>query len=784
MTIQNFPVDQIKEELLSSLDQFDWIVLKSSPGSGKTTRVPLFLNEKFQKKIYILEPRRLAAKLAANFVAKSIGSKISDLVGYIFRFENKTSNKTKLIFLTEGTFLKILKNNISLNDTDVVILDEFHERHLATDMALAFLIKIKSTNPSLKIVIMSATLDGEELERFLQSQVKTITVEQIRHPITIHHLENNTLVLKDSLEKKVLDKITLCMNQKGHILIFLPGMSEIRKVEEKIKVYYQMQPLILHGDLGMLDFDSIDFENLVDQKIILATNIAESSVTIPGVHFVIDSGLTKMATLHPITRMKEINLAKASQSSCIQRAYRSNRNNPGIVYRLYPELDFLQRPKFDTAEINRSDLSDLILASFELFGEHPEKLHFLEELNSKELKTATQLLSQNNIIKDNALTKTGLSISKLPFGSRLSAILFYAHLYHPHTANLVVDYIANWMEPRQKEQFKKQVQEHLSCDPNGPQGILEKIMLMGFTDQIGKIRAKDQLEIIHRDGHVYKIAKAIEAEVDPKHELWIILSINTRNEVDRMLPIEEEWLYDLPYFPLEEEESFFYHAEKSVLQIESITKIGSIILTKSKSTPQHLSVSAISFLAKLFKSELEKNFDTNEFKRLYFLESDKNKIEDFNFDNFLLQESKNFINGDQSFISRLFNDLILTLKNYLDPENIFDLEIDLPLEIKLTDKRKVKIQYDKTNGVWAESYIQDFYGLKNVPSILKGNEKLKLHLLGPHKRALQVTTDLSSFWNKTYKEMFAELKREYPRHYWPDRPENAKPILLLRQVTN
>ena len=784
MSTPNFPVDQIKDELLSSLDNYDWIVLKSSPGSGKTTRVPVFLTEKYQKKIYILEPRRLAAKLAANFVAKSLKSKISDLVGYIFRFENKTSDQTKLIFLTEGTFLKILKNNLSLNDTDVVILDEFHERHMATDMALSFLIRIKETNPALKIIIMSATLDGEELERFLNTQVKSISVEQKRFPITINHLENNTLILKDSLEKKVLDKLEICLNQKGHILIFLPGMSEIRRVEEKIKQNYQIDPLILHGDLGMLDFDTIDFDNIDDQKIILATNIAESSVTIPGVHFVIDSGLTKMATLHPITRMKEINLTKASQSSCIQRAYRSNRNNPGTVFRLYPELDFLQRAKFDTPEINRTDLSDLILASYELFNEHPDQLKFLETLNDKELKFATNLLIQNNIIENNSLTKVGTSISKLPFGSRLSTILFYAHLYNEQTAKEVVNFIANWLENRQADQFIRLVRDHLKADPNGSTAPLEKIMLMGFSDQIGKLRSKDFLEITHRDGHVYKIAKTIEAEIDRSHDLWIILSVNTRNEVDKMLPIEEDWLYDLPYFPIEEDEAFSFNTEKASLQIESITKIGSIILSRSKNTPQNLSESAITYLAKILITELNSKFNTDEFTRLHFLETTDLKIESINLEDFIINECKNFINGDTCFIDTVFHSLIQHLKNILDPNSIYDLETDLPLEIKLSDKRKVKIHYDITNGVWAESYIQDFYGLKTAPSILKGKEKLKLHLLGPHKRALQVTTDLSSFWTKTYKEMFAELKREYPRHYWPETPENAKPILLLRQVNN
>jgi ATP-dependent helicase HrpB len=297
-TPAHLPIDAIKDKILDSYKLFSNIILKASPGSGKTTRVPLYLLEQTTKKIYILEPRRLAAKLAAIQVARELGEVVGQRVGYVFRYEKAMSEKTRILFLTEGTFLKILSQNKKLDDVGLIILDEFHERHLSTDAALSFVTKLqKESRPDLKIMVMSATIETENLQSYLEQSSSTTTLDLVAHrfPLKINYLPNFTSVVQAPLQKKVYSSVVEIMESEelGDILIFLPGMKEIRDAQtilDNLCTHYETQCLILHGDL-----DSAEQEQVLKigahRKIILSTNIAESSVTIPGIRIVIEKVL-------------------------------------------------------------------------------------------------------------------------------------------------------------------------------------------------------------------------------------------------------------------------------------------------------------------------------------------------------------------------------------------------------------------------------------------------------------------------------------------------------------
>ena len=374
-----FPIDSLKNEILQSISCKDFLIIKSTPGSGKTTRVPLFLREIFKNKIYILEPRKLAAKLASQYVAKGLGELPGQTVGHIFKYENSTTTNTQIIFLTEGTFLRILANDPELSDCDVVILDEFHERHYYTDVALSFLLKVKEKNKKLKIIIMSATINLSELDVLLGDRANTIILNENKYDLKIEYLRNDTLILKEPMERKVFNALLLSEKTPGHVLIFLPGMFEIKKCEELISNNFKYEVVILHGEMGGVDI-SDEYYNLNNKKIILSTNIAESSVTIPGVRTVIDTGFHKISRLNPITRLPIVELKKISQSSAIQRANRSSREAEGKAYRLYSEFDYQSRAQFDTPEINRTDLSELILTAADIFNSKITDLTFLSPL--------------------------------------------------------------------------------------------------------------------------------------------------------------------------------------------------------------------------------------------------------------------------------------------------------------------------------------------------------------------------------------------------------------------
>lgn len=775
-----FPIDSLKDEILTSLDQVDFLIIKSTPGSGKTTRVPLFLSEKYQKKIYILEPRKLAAKLASQFVAKNKGEAPGQSVGHIFKYEKMASEATQTIFLTEGTFLRILASDPELKDCDVVILDEFHERHYYTDIAFSFLHKIKEHNKNLKVIIMSATINLTELDATLSGRVKTIELNETRHQLQIEHLPNNTLVLKEPLERKVFNALSEIIKRPGHVLIFLPGMAEIRKCEEIISQRFDCEIVILHGELSGINIDD-SFYDLDKKRVILSTNIAESSVTIPGVRSVIDSGLHKISRINPITRLPMLELRKISQSSAIQRANRAGREADGYALRLYAELDFQSRDLFDVPEINRSDLSELIITSADLFKTPLESFTFVAPLKESEIKKSRDYLTQIGFLENGLPSDLAHKLSRLPFHPRISKILHEASKANNETFNGVLHFLAEFLEPKNPARFKSLAKTFFKANDKGEAVDLEKILLFGYVDQISKLQGSQKL--IHSSGEVYQLSPLVTRDVDPSHDLWIILDLDNRNEVTKLLAIEEEWLYDLPVFPIEESEKIDFNPENLKLSIERVAHIGAIVVSKEKVANSELSNSTLDFvgrkLAPLFKEKLNEE----SFKRLEILEKyTANKIAQFDFHSWFKNQIPYVLSDSSYTLDKVLEFYVADVFTFLNSEMEFDLEEDLPLFLKLHDKRKVPIHYDASNGIHCESYIQDFYGLKNAPSILKGKEKIKIHLLGPHKRALQVTMDLGSFWDKTYKELFAELKRDYPRHYWPLNPQDALPILLLKNV--
>jgi ATP-dependent helicase HrpB len=774
-----FPIDSIKAEILTSLEKTDFLIIKATPGSGKTTRVPLFLREIYKKKIYILEPRKLAAKLASTFVAKSIGENPGQTVGHIYKYEKVATDQTQIIFLTEGTFLRILASDPELRDCDVIILDEFHERHYYTDVALSFLLKIKETNKNLKIIIMSATIDLKELEILLHEKAHTVVLNESKHSLSLEYLPNNTLVLKDTLERKVYNSLLKAIERSGHILVFLPGMYEIKKVEEIVKNNFDYEIVILHGEVSGVVIDD-SFYDLSKKKIILSTNIAESSVTIPGVRTVIDSGLHKISKLNPVSRLPFVELKKISQSSAIQRASRSSREADGVTYRIYSEFDYQSREQFDVPEINRVDLSELIITSADIFNLGIENFTFLASLNKGEVDKSKKYLEQIGLLEAGIPTILAKKLSRFPFHPRISKILDEASKGNEATFNNVVNYLAEIVEPRSISRFRSMAKSFFKFSAGGCLVELEKIIFFGYIDQLAKLKGN---QLIHMNGEVYSVSPHLINEIDPNHPLWIILDLDNRNQVTRILAVEEEWLYDLPFFPIVEEEKIDFDIESLKLSVEGITRVGAIVLSREKIIGKQLSQYAIEFVAKklfpVFKGKLE----CNAFMRLYILERyTENKIQNFPILEWFKNQIPNILGENQNSLDNILNVYIDEVFFYLNNDKSYNLENDLPLKLQLNDKRNININYDMTNGIHCESYIQDFYGLTIIPSVLKGREKIKIQLIGPHKRALQVTMDLISFWENTYPKLYAELKRDYPRHYWPLDPKNAKPILLLKNV--
>ncbi|HYX32115.1 MAG TPA: ATP-dependent helicase HrpB [Oligoflexus sp.] len=421
----SFPIDPFLSDIAAELQKNPAVLLKAEPGAGKTTRVPQALLEKFQR-ILVVQPRRLAAKLAAERVAEQAGGPCGQLVGYQIRLENKSSPSTRLLFVTEGVLTRKLLQDPELRDFDVVILDEFHERHIHTDIALALLRSIQTRRADLRLLIMSATLDTGALEQYLDG-ARVFNIPGRTYPVTLEYLPGSNLAY---LEDQVYHATARMLEDErcgGNILIFLSGLAEIQRCTERLK-----NGLGTRADWIPLTADLAGNYRLLLQnegvpKVVLATNVAETSVTLPGIRGVIDTGKAKISGYAPWSGLPTLETQKVSQASCIQRMGRAGRIAPGICYRLFSAMDFSGRSKFTEPEIKRIDLCQTLLEIQAILPEESkawETLPWLEAPDEAILQHNLQLLTSLGALDAGGrLTAEGRFMAEFPLHPRLGRII-------------------------------------------------------------------------------------------------------------------------------------------------------------------------------------------------------------------------------------------------------------------------------------------------------------------------------------------------------------------------
>ncbi|HYX92226.1 MAG TPA: helicase-related protein, partial [Myxococcaceae bacterium] len=392
------PIDALLPEIVSALSASRALVLEAPPGAGKTTRVPRALLEAGigdGKEILVLQPRRLPTRLAAQRVAEEMGEPLGERVGYQMRFEDVSGPRTRLRFVTEGVLGRRLLSDPELRGVGVVVLDEFHERHLASDVSLAMLKRLRETSrPDLRIAVMSATLEADPIAEYLGG-CPILRSEGRRFHVEIEHLPQ---VDERPLEQQVLAalKRLVAGGLDGHVLVFLPGAAEIRRSREAVEELAQRHGLdvhALHGDLPAAEQDRAVRPSRA-RKLILSTNVAETSVTIEGVAAVIDSGLARLASHSPWSGLPALRVARVSKASAIQRAGRAGRTREGACLRLYTRHDFETRPEHETPEIRRLDLAETVLALRASGVDDLERFPFFEPPPVAALAAADQLLER------------------------------------------------------------------------------------------------------------------------------------------------------------------------------------------------------------------------------------------------------------------------------------------------------------------------------------------------------------------------------------------------------
>lgn len=755
------PITPHLKTIHHSLMNHQMVIVHSTPGSGKTTLVPHSLLEVCKGKILVIEPRKIATRWAARFVAGLVTD--PKLVGYIYRFENKTSPETRIIYLTEGTFLRYIQTN-SLNEDDVVILDEFHERHLSTDLSFGWLVERTKKKSAPKIILMSATIDDQFLKT-LPLRVECIKVTTPVFPLKLIYAPKELDWSKRELEQKVMWGIQLAFEYPGDMLVFLPGISEIQRVKKLLEKRLNLDNfilLILHSQFSSSD-DEIN-QKQGKRKIILSTNIAESSLTIDGVRVVVDAGLDRQSVYLDHIQKEELQTIECSQNSCIQRAGRAARQNSGVAIRLFTEENYLSRSQSIAPEVLRSELSETLLTFYSL-QLHPETFYWIDRPQETHIRKCVSSLESMDLLKNHQLTDLGYKIQDCPLPLRLARTWLEALMTcNQKTFQEISLILAQAMEPFQYNQLSKRLTHNFKA--LGMSEDTEKVFLTHLKLNLARGRSHD---FIMATGQSLRLGEDIQRKLSVKDKYFIIIDSPPR--VHSIYPIENEKSL-LPFCELREEQfdENFKHFKRTnwmmgslvikseVEEVSSFGALQGLELLKSWLSEWRESEEATRF--SLFQKNLfpEKSLDSFEWDLF---------IEEFSLDRLVDQDTK----------LEMIHSLREELQLYFDASFQLKLSDLCPEFFDLHPKKKVKIHYHKDKNPMIESYIQDFFGLSRHPSLLNGQIPLVLGLWGPHGRTQQITSDLIGFWRNHYPSLMRELKIDYPRHFWPEDPQRAEPIL-------
>ena len=763
-------MDSILPEMIASLKRSPNLVIEAPPGAGKTTRVPPALLDIVSGEVVVLEPRRIAARLAARRVAWEMGEQVGQTIGYQVRFEEAISARTRVRFVTEGVLTRRLLSDPTLKGVGAVVLDEFHERHLESDLALALLKRLQRTRPDLRIIVMSATLDTDEVAQYLGG-CPILRSEGRLFEVSIRHLPYSP----KTLEAQLADALELLIAEEpsGDVLAFLPGAAEIRRAMRESQAVARRVGLLvlpLHGDLSPAEQDRA-IAPAQQRKVILATNVAESSVTVEGVNAVIDSGLARIATYSQWTGLPTLHVGRVTKASAKQRAGRAGRTGPGRVLRLYGMEDYQRRPEHDEPEIARSDLSQLCLA---LRAMRIGDLEWLDPPPEAAVQSAEALLDRLGATEERAH-----QLARYPLHPRLSRILIAAMergvgedgciaaallgsgaRSEKNDLLAAIDSDQDYRTRQQVEQLRRIARPARQTEHHD--NALLMSVLAGFPDRVARRRAGNQLLLstggsgeVAGDPPQYEFMVAVDAE-DRKDKPLPLIRMTAR--------IEPEWLIEL--FPDQVREKSGVEWNRLGERVEAVSALlfDELVIQESRGAAPDAEAAAELLAQKALEAGIDRFVDRetlDEFvARVQYAGFEPPDIP---------QALKDLCLGLRSFteLKDAAKNLVALLEQTMIARR---LEQIAPTRIRLPNGRQTKVHYEPGKPPWIASRLQDFFGMQETPRIGPEQTPVVVHLLAPNQRAVQTTSDLAGFWERLYPQVRRELMRRYPRHSWPERP--------------
>jgi ATP-dependent helicase HrpB len=859
------PVDSLLPEIVASLRRCPNLVIEAPPGAGKTTRVPSALLDAGFGEVLVLQPRRIAARLAARRVALERGESLGETVGYQVRFEQFAGPKTRLRFLTEGVLTRRLLSDPELQNIGVVVLDEFHERHLEGDLALALLRRLQqTTRPDLRLVVMSATLSRGERSRDREGAVVDLSASPARFcstdgykdatapsrsrlrfrerlrseesqfrpeefsgdpddipvaaalggcpilrsdgrlfPLEVDYTPHSAA----SLEDLVLEAVEglLKSQSEGDILVFLPGAFEIRRAQRALAGVASRKNLLLAPLYGDLTPDEQDraIQPASQRKVILSTNVAESSVTIEGVRAVIDSGLHRVAADSSWTGLPRVEVMRISRASATQRAGRAGRTAPGTVIRLYSQDDFLRRPEHDQPEILRREITQLCLDLHVAGVGNPLELEWLDAPPAEAISTAEELLRRLRAVDDRGrVTPLGRKMAALPLHPRLAALAFAADELGagaegciaaaalstgerlpetpPHDSPNDLELIVERRPEAKLRQVEQQLRRLVRPRSGGDSAGLRRALLRAFPDRVGRRRKGLELRMV--GGVAVQQAKNSSVQ---RAGLLVLPEIEERPDLGAPIArlvcaIEPEWLLD--EFPelVTDSESVEWNRETERVERVSSLLYGDLVIDESRGGQPDSAQAAELLARKATEAGLHRWADADALaelrSRVAFAApyTPLQPLDDAAIQSALqracyglasLRELEH-ATGNGAFLRQLIESLGAGAARQLD-------EV-APERIRLPSGRHARVHYVEGQTPWVGSRLQDFFGLRDTPRIAHGQVNLVVHLLAPSQRPVQTTQDLAGFWERLYPQLRKELSRRYPRHSWPEDPYQAE----------
>lgn len=828
------PIDPLLPEAVAHCAARRTLVLVAEPGAGKTTRVPraLFDAPWLEGEILVLEPRRLAARLAAERVATELGERAGERVGFETRIERAISDRTRLRFMTEGILTRRLLGDPTLRGVGAVILDELHERHLATDLALALLRRLRETaRPDLVVVAMSATLDAEAVARFLDAPV--VSAPGRVFPIEIEHAPKpDDRTLAAQVAAAVADVVST--SDSGHVLVFLPGAREIRLAQDacaKLADRRGLAVLPLYGSLSPREQDRAVGASDA-RKVILATNVAETSVTIDDVGFVVDSGLAMIASCSPWTGVPALRLSKVSKASAIQRAGRAGRTRAGRCVRLYTASDFAARPAFEAPEIARLDLSEALLEVIAHGVGDPAALAWFEAPPASGVEGGLTLLRKLGAIEGEApsvaITSTGKRMLAFPAHPRHARIMVEGERRGVAKDAAGVAAILGERTPIDERASgraaeRSDVTAILSEIGAGRAGSLDRerttaikrswdrlarnvrnqgeepwnatehedalllSILLGFPDRVGRVRrpecpGRGPAEVLFASG-----GTAVLSEASRVREADLVVAVDVEERTEGMRrravvklasAIQADWLLEHFIDDITDEETLEIPPGSRRVEAVRTMRFGSIVLERTKTKPSDparvAEVLAGAVIAAGLSPDQAGDLDRLTL-RFQLLQGQMPELGLGSLDFDLRTLVRAGCEGLASLDEAKNVDFAALAQSSLPAEQQRALREHAPEKIALPSGRQLTVEYTHGAPPSVASRLQDFFGMADAPKIAKGRVPLVLHLLAPNGRDVQVTTDLAGFWQRHYPTIAKELRRKYPRHSWPDDPLNAAP---------